>query len=201
MNPIILQPTATAQWYELINEAEQVAHIELGEELQSYLVFLLMRYTGETELASHIFALDYLNSFNEIGKVREKHLSEMGDKCLLFAGLFPGRAEKRLVRISYYIDMGMTAYRALAESIVGVNAKIYEKLAQKFVKLSDVLQATRDVNGQTPHLEPLQAIELWNDTNSQYALKTLAYYTDATPVKTGYQIETRYKLRRNHHFN
>jgi hypothetical protein len=44
MNTLVLQATPTAQWYTLIGEAEKVCSIQLNADLESYLVFLLMRF-------------------------------------------------------------------------------------------------------------------------------------------------------------
>jgi hypothetical protein len=183
MDKLVIQPTELAQWHSLIHEAEGVCHTQLGEELQSYLVFLLMRYTTTSELANAILALEYLNSLQSSGKMREEQLRDVGDKCLLYSGLFPGRAERRRVKISYYVHLGVGAYASLAHLLAGVKAKIFSKLSDQFVLLMDILHAIREVNTAKPTLQPLQAMELWNDTGSAHALATLARYTQAIPVK------------------
>lgn len=184
MNTLITYPTELAQWHALINEAEQACATRLDEELQSYLVFLLMRYIGATQLPDSVLALDYLNSLESSGQLRAEQLRAVGDKCLLYSGLFPGRAERRRVRISYYVELGISAYGVLATTLAGLKAQIFQQLSERFVGLMDILQMTREL-GQAPvTLQPLQAIELWNDTGSAHALATLACYTHALPVKT-----------------
>lgn len=183
MDKLVIQPTELAQWHTLIYEAEDICHTQLGEELQSYLVFLLIRYTTTSELANAILALEYLNSLQSRGKMREEQLRDVGDKCLLYSGLFPGRAERRRVKISYYVHLGISAYASLAQLLAGVKAKIFSKLSDNFVLLMDILHAIREVNTAKPTLQPLPAMELWNDTGSAHALATLARYTQAIPVK------------------
>ena len=112
MESLVIQPSATAQWHALVGEAEQACATRLGEELESYLVFLLMRYTESPEIANSVLALDYLHSMEAIGHLRETQLREVGDKCLLYSGLFPARAERRRVNSSYYVKLGMGAYSA-----------------------------------------------------------------------------------------
>jgi hypothetical protein len=198
MKTLTLHQTATAQWQALIQEAEQACHTQLGEELQSYLVFLLMQH-GNNEWIDSVMALKYLDALVARGQLQKERLREVGDQCLLFAGLFPGRAERRRVRISYYVNLGIGAYRILSYSLAGLNAKVYEKLSQQFVALMDVLQATRELNNDTPLLQPLQAMELWNDTDSQHAFETLQRYTQALPVKlTVQESQTRYKVKNVH---
>lgn len=198
MNTLVIQPTVTAQWQALVHEAEQVCHTHLGEELQSYLVFLLMHYTKASELSSSVLALEYLSSMEAHGQVRHERLREVGDKCLLYAGLFPGQAERRRVRISYYVNIGVNAYALLASSLVGMRARIFNELSYQFVLLMDVLQAARELGTDVPALQPLQAIELWNDTGSQHAFVTLSRYTQAMPIKLGlnHSKSTYYKVTR-----
>lgn len=183
MDKLVIQPTELAQWHALIHEAEGICHTQLGEELQSYLVFLLMRYTAKSELANAILALEYLNSLQSSGKLREEQLRDVGDKCLLYSGLFPGYAQRRRVKISYYVYLGISAYNSLAHSLAGVKAKIFNKLSEQFVLLTDILHAIREVNTDKPTLQPLQAMELWHDTGSAHAFVTLSRYTQAIPVK------------------
>ena len=183
MARLILHPTTTAQWQALVNEAENAAHCTLNEDLQSYLVFLLMRFTNRPELLSQIIAEDYLLACNTSGQNKQIQLREVGDHCLLFSGLFPNQAQRRLVKASYFVDMGRSAYQILAESIDTTIAKLYALLSQNFVMLMDILQAMRHLNPDHEPLSPLQAFDLWHDTNSQHAHKILSDTTSATPMK------------------
>ncbi|MDD2815284.1 MAG: hypothetical protein PHP00_06035 [Thiotrichaceae bacterium] len=183
MESLVIQPSATAQWHALVGEAEQACATRLGEELESYLVFLLMRYTDSPEIANSVLALDYLHSMEAVGHLRETQLREVGDKCLLYSGLFPARAERRRVNSSYYVKLGMGAYSALATALAQLKAKLFEDLSQQFVKLMDVLQTMRELGNGKPCLQPLQAMELWTETGSAHALQNLAQYTNASPVQ------------------
>lgn len=183
MESLVIQPSATAQWHAIVGEAEQLCATRLGEELESYLVFLLMRYAESPQIANSVLALDYLHSMAAIGHLRETQLREVGDKCLLYSGLFPARAARRRVNISYYVKLGVGAYAALASALAQLKAKLFEDLSQQFVKLMDVLQAMRELGNGQACLQPLQAIELWSETGSAHALQNLSQYTDATPVQ------------------
>jgi hypothetical protein len=183
MSELHLNPTEVSQWVELVSDAEQACNQHLDDDLKSYLVFLLMRYIGAAELAASILALDYLESLEIRGRLQADKLSEVGDKCLLFSGLFPGRAQRRRVSISYYVKLGATAYATLADAMRGASAAMYIKLARRFVPLMDILNATRELDSQFPALQPLQAMELWNDTGSAHAYATLRRYSTGTPVR------------------
>lgn len=160
MSKLILEPNSTAQWHTLISKAQSQARIDLDHELESYLVFLLMRFVEQPEMAAEPMAIEYLRSEQAEGTTRKHLLQEVGDKCLILSGLFPGRAEKRRVCISYFINLGRTAYASL-----GQEQDCFQTICAAFVELMDVLQATREET----QLTPLQAEALWRKVGSQQA--------------------------------
>jgi len=106
----------------------------------------------------------------------------VGDQCLLYSGLFPKRAEKRRVRVSYYVDLGRTAYQNVAEATQAAMRDMFAHLAESFVSLMDTLQAMRTMHGQHQALDPLQAFELWQETGSRQARTILGHTSQATPL-------------------
>ena len=182
MNQIILQATATAQWHALITEASNKCAAKLSEDIESYLVFLLMRFINSPAIFNRIMALELLSSCQH-GRAQQQHsLQAVGDCCLLFAGLFPGLARRRRVRISYYIKIGKTAYSILAGQDTGNYAGLFAGLCEHFVKLMDTLQSMREINSAQRSLDLLQAAEVWHDTRSQQALRTLQQFTASTYI-------------------
>ncbi|MBI3773642.1 MAG: hypothetical protein HY272_13210 [Gammaproteobacteria bacterium] len=169
MRGLVLEPTATAQWQALVTEAETLAHRPLDENLESYLVFTLMRFTQQPALASSILSLEFLNGLQQSGHLRQEQLRDVGDKCLLFSGLFPHLAKRRLVKISFFVDLGRSAYQQVqCVSPTGM-AQLYGQLATDFVSLMDVLHAMRELDDQHPALDTLSNFELWEDTGSEQA--------------------------------
>ena len=106
MAELILEPTPQAQWQALVHEAQSACDRHLDETLENYLVFLLMRFADKPHCTARIMAADYLNSQTLPGEQRADKLRDVGDHCLLFSGLFPQLAERRLVRISYFVNIG-----------------------------------------------------------------------------------------------
>ncbi len=182
MSEILELSGDVAQWHALVEEAEQHAGVHLDEELESYLVFTLMRYLRRPDMASRVLALDFLESFHQQARVRSESLRDVGDQCLLYSGLFPRRAERRRVRVSYYVDLGRSAYRNLADGLSEL-ARLFERMAEEFVSAMDILQAIRAVGGQEIGLGALQAHELWADTGSATARAELARHTGAQPIR------------------
>lgn len=186
MGLLELQPTTTALWHKLVCDAENAINIHLEQELESYLVFLLMRFTRKPAALSNILALEYIRCQTTIGAVRQEQLRDVGDQCLLFSGLFPNIATRRQVKINYYIDLGRGAYLDLSDCLRHSLANIYAQLSTSFVPLMDVLQAIRSLdkaNTLFNHqpLDPFQAFELWNKENNKHAYKTLTEISDASP--------------------
>lgn len=181
MKSLVLQPTDMAQWHALVSEAQVACKLNLGEHLESYLVFLLMRFVDRPEMTRKIMALEFLNAQQSAGNNAET-LRDVGDQCLLFSGLFPQIAAKRLVRVSYFVNIGRSAYQqaSLADQ---TDASLFSRLAEAFVCAMDVLLAMRGLSGQ-PALQPLAAAELWQDTGSRSAFEELASCSDATPVRS-----------------
>lgn len=172
MQNIITYPTSMAQWQALINEATVDAHIRLNADLESYLVFLLMRFSTKPEIAQSVLAIDFLSAFDEHVVDRSGQLQLVGDKCLLLAGLFPGRAARKHVRISYFIRLGRSAYSSLSYVSTPSWAGLFNDLSDAFVPLTDVLLTARSMN-PTSALTPLQAEELYSDTHSSAAKRAL----------------------------
>ena len=195
MSDIPAQATATEQWRDLIKEAIDYNGVKLDEELESYLVFLLMRYMKETSLTSKVMALEYLRGQQHPTAQRNECMRDVGDQCLLFSGLYPKLAERRQVKISYYVNMGRSAYVSVSGFTQSAIANMYSHLAESFVSLMDTLQAMRCMNDNSLQLEPLTAYELWQDTHSQQARRVLLAHehynlapcigslTDEKPIK------------------
>jgi len=168
---LILGPSELSQWHTLVQEAEQDYGCHLDENMQSYLVFTLMRYANNSQLNSKALALDYLSSHHLPDSLRGEQLRNIGDQCLLVSGLFPQSAEKRQVGVNYYIDLGRSAYFHISTLTQQGIAELYQQLAESFVLLMDLLQTIRQYT--TPALSPIAAFELWSQTGSRAALKQI----------------------------
>lgn len=143
MKKLILHPTDTSQWHALVNEAQASTRLVLNENTESYLVFLLMRFSQTTHLLESVIALDFLESMHVPGKQQVEKLREVGDKSLLFCGLFPGMAKRRHVSIEYFTDMGQAAYLTVSELEAQESAALYFQLSAEFMTLKQILQAMR----------------------------------------------------------
>ncbi|MDD4893059.1 MAG: hypothetical protein WBV88_02645 [Candidatus Rickettsiella isopodorum] len=173
MGVLLLQPTTTAQWQSLVKDAESSSNLRLNNELESYLVFLLGYYNQRPDIANSILAKEFLTGMTEKYARQRECLREVGDKCLLFAGFFPEQAEKKRVKIKYFIELGQTAYIQVASLSKAGAASLYSALSYDFISLMEILHAIRGLSDPINELTPLQAVELWTDVKSQHALAVL----------------------------
>lgn len=180
-NTLALGSTTTEQWVNLIKEAQAATDQHLDQELESYLVFLLMRYTDKPEMAASLLAIEYLSSMLGARRPHHEQLRDVGDKCLLYSGFFPHRAEALRVKISYFVNLGRSAYSQLSSKPGTGAAVMYHHLALAFIPLMDVLQSMRELGDKNTRLSPLHAFELWQDTGSRHAFQTLRTATQAIP--------------------
>ncbi len=182
MSDLVVHPTSTAQWHALVSEAESASGCVLQEDLESYLVFLLMRFVNQPHMLARVLAMDYLRGLSASDRARREKLQEVGDHCLLFSGLFPQQAERRMVKISYFVDLGRVAYSQTAELTPTQMASVYTDLAREFVSLMDILQTMRALQGRQSQLTPLNAFDLWSETGSRHARRVIEELTDAQPL-------------------
>lgn len=173
MGKLLQSDTSMSLWHKIIYEAENSCEITLKQELESYLICLLIRFTNKPQIIKQIMAMDFLEGLQLSKHQREVALQEVGDKCLIFSGLFPQNSEKRMVRPSYFVNLGQSAYLNISKH----EDDIYALLSDKFVALMDVLQSIRCYSKSYPDLLPLKAYELWEETGSRRAFSVLKQYS------------------------
>ena len=183
MKSLLLQPTPMAQWKNLVQEAKCSSQLTLNEELESYLVLLLDRFNRRPEIANCVLASEFLLGMHTTPTRKPACLREVGDKCLLLAGLFPEQAEKKMVKLKYFIELGRTAYTQVAGSSKTQAAMLYHALSHSFVRLMEILNTIRGMSDPINELTPLQAIELWTESNSQHALTVLQRRTTSLVLR------------------
>jgi len=174
----ILDSSELSQWHTLVHDAEQDYGCQLDEAMESYLVFTLMRFAKNQQLNAQALAIDYLTSHQLSNNLRSEQLRNIGDQCLLVSGLYPQSAEKRQVGVSYYVDLGRSAYHHISTVTQLGIAELYQQLSESFILLMDLLQTIRQYS--SPALQPIAALELWNQTGSQGAFRQIS--DSATPL-------------------
>lgn len=127
-------------WVELVRDGEQRARTRLDEPVESYLVFLLQRHQRDALLAGRTFALEWLDGLERVGAERADALRDVGDRCLIVAGLYPRLAQRRRVTPAYYAAIGRAAYAAVADATRASYADLFRQLARAFEAMQQVLR-------------------------------------------------------------
>ena len=154
MGSLIFHSSATAQWYTLIGEATSSAGVKLNAELESYLVFMLMRNVTKQTLFEQAVATEFLESYAYRGQLRQHQLREVADKCLLYAGLFPKYGRRFRLNENYYTKIGRSAYWQLADTTEEDLSLLYSQLCTKFTILKNVLIAARKPTMELSQIPP-----------------------------------------------
>jgi len=179
MGRLTLLPTSKEQWHAIVKEAEEVNGDSLKDDIEFYLVSMLHHFMTQVHLASATVAEDYLSALQLPPYEQQKLLRKLGDTCLLLSGLYPERAIRRRVSLSYFVNLGKQAYSGASEvSSQESMSHLFAELDEQFVALMDVLHCLREMSGVEQQLSLLQAEELWRTTRSRHALKVLKEYTD-----------------------
>lgn len=155
-----VEPTITATWVKFVKTGEEHSGIGLNEELESFLVFSLIRHTKRTDLFCRELGVEYLRASTQLtGKNKECLLQEVGDRGLLLAGLYHERHRRLNVSSSYFSDMGRLAYADLVElyalkKLHGLET-LYRNVEKSFPLMTRVLSSAR---GEKFNLETKQQI-------------------------------------------
>jgi hypothetical protein len=139
----VTQGAPAELWQALVHEAGERAGCALDESRESYLVFLLLRHQGDGHLLARTQALEWLHAQSLTGQLRQDSLRDVGDRCLLIAGLYPALAERRRVTVDYFMDLGRSAYLAIADAGRSAYAAMFAQLAMSYVELVRTLRAVR----------------------------------------------------------
>jgi hypothetical protein len=150
MDRSITQGAQAELWQALVHEAGARAHAPLDDTGESYLVFVLLRYQRDDTLLARTQAIEWLNAQSQVGTLRADALRDVGDRCLLIAGLYPQLAVRRHVQVDYFIRMGRGAYLEVAEASRNAYANLFEQLARSYQDLVRTLRALRGVPQDVP---------------------------------------------------
>lgn len=153
MNSLKPKQTITAEWHALVTDAMMQSGQPVDEPLKHYLIITLDHYSTDSQLSSVVIAIDFLQGLETFGRLGCIQLRQVGDRCLLLAGLFPEQAIKKHVTNKYYISIGRQAYDVLAHVSMqtAYDNELFHKLSDQFVSLTTILQTMRHIHNLNQH--------------------------------------------------
>ncbi len=169
---LLTNPDQSVLWRDLIQGAEARSDIHLPLHLENYLTQLVCRFVTHPDISHKIMGIEWISAM----KNREADaLIQVGDECLLLAGLFPQHLTRRSLNLNYFIKLGQSAYGALSLH----THDLYEGLSRQFVVLTDVLFYVRE----SAVLSPYDAYCRARDIGSEHALRILSTYEGIAPFR------------------
>ncbi|MDQ3269789.1 MAG: hypothetical protein M3Q11_06330 [Pseudomonadota bacterium] len=135
--------TSLQLWYDLVRDGEDRVRTRLPEMIESYLAFVLQRHQADAAIGKHVMALDWLGGQELAGRERADAMRDVGDRCLLIAGMFPRLAERRNLQPDYYAALGRSAYAEVASATRAGYGELFAMLAEAFDAMLRVLGGLR----------------------------------------------------------
>lgn len=137
-------------WVDLLKEGQDRAHVNLSETEESYTALMLQRFVRRADLTTITFSLAFLEHEHETPVRRQDSLWETADASLLVAGLFPERARKKNVSVSFFTDMSQICFFELANICDRLRhpgeAGTYREIGTGVERVAYVLHCTRRRN-------------------------------------------------------
>lgn len=182
MNPTKIRLAEVAGWRALLTEAQHLARIYLAAEIEEYLVRLLYQVIGQPGGTVAQDAEAFVERLASTRGRGSNALLAVGEESLVFAGLFPEQAIRKGIPITYFVQVGVNAYRELAVGLPeGAMRGICTDMADRFVDVLDVLHTLREMQSDMPCIDGLNAYQLWHEAGSSHAWQVLRQLTSAFP--------------------
>lgn len=109
--------TALDQWYLLVNEGWRKTGLPRNDVVIDYLVMMLHRFSGRSELFEQLKAFNYAEYLFGKKKVSAPCVQDIADMCLQFTAFFPesSRSRHEIRSYNYIVDIGTSLYQRMAK--------------------------------------------------------------------------------------
>lgn len=171
---VIQEAKLTEFFQEKIVAAMARNNVTIDNDVEFYLTTLLCDFLRpRSQIPDTPLALLLQEAIESSSRTQLVKFKSLGDLSLYVAGYFQESFNRRVVDVDYYIALGSIAYRQLA-AIVSKNAQsTYEKLAQDFPLLVELVAEVAVVPGQDRPVDILATYDRWTRSNSRRLLRIL----------------------------
>lgn len=167
-----------------VSEALRDQKIKTFPQVESYLVHVLKFYMhtnnlhdtniDSTEKSPTTLAELLLLSQTAEPVQKINLLKKLGERSLYVSGFFADSLNRKIVDINYYVQMGGTAYEALAHCTrEDIQAKVFFEISRKFSNYVDVFSYISHKSQITSSQNILQVYDRYLKTGSDVAKKAL----------------------------
>lgn len=169
---------------ELVREALDHQKVRAPAGVEFYLVNLLKECLKTEDLygtpsegfREEPLALLYSKALQADLSRQVKLFQRIGDFSLYISGFFPASLTRQLVDVSYYIQMGESAYGSLSHLLArhAAFSEIFEDLSKKFISYVDILSEVSEKSTVKTPADLLRLYETWLKTGSRRARQLLS---------------------------
>jgi hypothetical protein len=128
-------------FHDVVQDALEAVRLPVGEPTEWYLVGLLGEFT-RARITDQPLGLQLAEAPADPGE-RVRRLKQVGDTSLYVSGFFAESLGRKLVDVDYYVSIGTSAYRQLAQRLGGSLTEVYGELAARFPAFVEVLAEVR----------------------------------------------------------
>ena len=182
---------------EKVTEAVANQRIELGDDVEFYVVNLLCEFiapskletiSGQLDAFETPLALMLKEAIDAPPAHKLKIFKYLGDSSLYVAGFFQDYFNRKAFDLNYYISLGSSAYNnvsALSRAHQGDEhfTSMYADLAEKFRDLVEVVAEVSETPGTTKPVDILAVYDRWTRNNSD-RLRRILHGVGITPIQT-----------------
>lgn len=131
-------------WYQSLLEAKNLTKVDTSDELDSYIILLLLSSDHNVLLSKDPLGVLYLKSQQAFNN-NTSLLRNVADSCLILSGFYPENAIARNVSPDYFANIGVASYFQLSEVCFqnGRGASLYCSLACSYYELVKILFCIR----------------------------------------------------------
>lgn len=150
MSQLVLSSSLKEFFRTLVGEVVKRQRVSLEEVTEYYVVNLLSEYAAAEKLfteqvdgkrETEPLAMLYHRALLQDREERIRTLRRLGDVSLYTAGFFQQSLKDRVVGPDYYVNMGRTAYGAVADLSASTSyGSVYQELQHKFLAVVEVLE-------------------------------------------------------------
>lgn len=181
-NSLLLQPNDF--FADAVSDALKSRKISATPLVNEYLVKLLTHYMFADNLFDETsengkktrstLAELYLKAMNSEPSLRCDLLKKLGDTSLYITGFFSESLNRKIVDISYYINMGESAFHSLASSVhEETYSKLYKDFSTQFVRYMEALNYISKQSNLQKDSNLLKLYENYQKTGSELIRETL----------------------------
>ncbi|MCX6115974.1 MAG: hypothetical protein NT027_00380 [Proteobacteria bacterium] len=193
-----LSLTPQSFFRERINSASQQLNVNLNDDVEFYLVNLLIEFinpkTVNEDFQGDVLSTPLVLLLKQIVEAPEAKQAGMyrrlGDTSLYITGFFQDYFNQKTFDINYFIMMGSSAYHQasiLSNSKDANHSSTLSELSNKFIQFVDVVAQASDSTSTYKASDILNIYDRWNRCGSD-RLRAILQEFGITPISAPYKI-------------